>query len=213
MSQQAKTAERQREHQSEHQSSESLQGGPSGPSGRSAPRDFPSTTGRGRHSHSRQAAHAAGQSEAPLGPPWGSTGSSYDSSSRGHLHGPRAGSSPSGGRGGFGGGSGSDSSRQHHHRTGTSAPATGSSSRGSSRYGQWPPPGSSPADSSGVAPRSGSGRPGSRQGPGTLRPSGSSSGRGFSFSWPAYMDRTQLQQAMKRGQVFRCAWLVNRQGC
>jgi hypothetical protein len=32
--------------------------------------------------------------------------------------------------------------------------------------------------------------------------SGRSTGRGF--SWPAYMDRTLLQQAMKRGQLFRC---------
>jgi hypothetical protein len=227
MSQQARTAERQRDHQHDQQSSESFQGGPGGPSGRSAPRDFPSASGRGRHSHSRQP-HAAGQSEAPHAPQWGSTGSSYDSS-RGHLHGSHAppGSSPSGR--GYGGRSGSDSSRQQSHRTGTSAPTTSSSgSRGprepqgqqrsssgsGSRYGQWPPPGSSPADSGGVGPRAGSSsRSGSRQGPGMLRHS-SSSGRstGRGFSWPAYMDRTLLQQAMKRGQVFRCV-LTNAHAC
>lgn len=224
MSQQARTAERQRDHQHEQPSSEPFQGGPGGPSGRSAPRDFPSASGRGRHS--RQP-HAAGQSEAPHAPQWGSTGSSYDSS-RGHLHGSHAppGSSPSGR--GYGGRSGSDS-RQHSHRAGTSAPTSSSSgsrvsreaqgqqrsSSGSgSRYGQWPPPGSSPADSGGVGPRAGSSsRPGSRQGPGMLRHS-SSSGRstGRGFSWPAYMDRTLLQQAMKRGQVFRCV-LTNAHAC
>lgn len=63
------------------------------------------------------------------------------------------------------------------------------------RYGKWPVTGTTPP---GRSNSSGS-RPGDRQ----MSRTGSSSSGVRSFSWPAYMDRQQLQQAMKRGQVFR----------
>lgn len=164
-------------------------------SSRSAPRDFPAS-GRGRHSQGKQG-YGTSPSDAPLGPPRHS--GSYDSSR--HTAGHRSsahsyGSSPSGDAGGGG----------SYRRTNSGGGGS------SAHYGQWPPPGSSPADSGGL-PRAGgssgsSSRPGSRQGSGGLRPSsssGRSSGRNFTFNWPAYMGRSQLQQVMKRGQVFRSA--------
>eukprot|EP00882_Tetradesmus_deserticola_P011963 GHRQ01012662.1.p1 GENE.GHRQ01012662.1~~GHRQ01012662.1.p1 ORF type:complete len:222 (+),score=61.85 GHRQ01012662.1:233-898(+) len=62
------------------------------------------------------------------------------------------------------------------------------------RYGQWPAAGAAPAGS-GVGSSTGN----SRQ----------NSSKGFTFSWPAYMDREQLSHAMKRGHVFRGKFRVN----
>jgi hypothetical protein len=152
--------------------------------GRSEPRSLPSG-GRGRHNHSRQGYGATPTEHAANSP------GSYDSSRRHNLDPPPSASPAERGtyRSGIGGSSGR-------------------------RYGQWPPPGSSPADVGGL-PRSGSsggssGRPGSWQGgAGMSRHSSSSSRHGsrnastFTFNWPAYMERVQLQHAMKRGQVFR----------
>jgi hypothetical protein len=178
-------ATRPREREQQEQASETVS---TSRSSRSAPRDFPAS-GRGRHSHNRHG-YATSPSEAPVGPPRHSSGS-YDSSSRQQHHqGPRSsaqsyGSSPSGESGGF---------RRNS-----------SGGRSSTRYGQWPPPGSSPAETGGL-PRSGSsGRSTGRHGSGVLRPSPSSGqSAGRTFNWPVHMDRPQLQQAMKRGQVFRC---------
>lgn len=67
------------------------------------------------------------------------------------------------------------------------------------RYGKWPPSGSTPPGYS----RSSSSGSSSRLGDRLFSRSGSSSSGRRGFSWPTYMDRQQLQQAMKRGQVFR----------
>jgi hypothetical protein len=190
MSQRANTATRPREREQQEQAEDV----PTYSSSRSAPRNFPAA-GRGRHSLNK---HGCGTSpsEAPLHPPGHSSGS-YDSSSRQQYHqGARSsaqsyGSSPSGESGGF---------RRNS-----------SGGRSSARHGQWPPPGSSPADTGGLPWSGSSGRSTGRQGSGALRHS-ASSGRstGRTFHWPAHMDRPQLQQAMKRGHVFRCVVVQGR---
>lgn len=168
---------------------------------RSAPRDFPSHS-RPRHD---------GTAEAPTG---GS--GSYGSSSSRHMQGHHHSSSPSDRSFGK---SGSDGSRQQHQQAhhGPRPPSQAYSSSpgtqhrspgggGNPRYGQWPPQSSSPAEGGLHRAGSSSGRVSSgHRGHGGLHRSGSSSGRsgGRTFNWPAYMDRSQLQQAMKRGQVFR----------
>jgi hypothetical protein len=43
----------------------------------------------------------------------------------------------------------------------------------------------------------------SRQGGSGGQASRQGGGKGFTFNWPAYMDREQLSHAMKRGHVFR----------
>lgn len=141
---------------------------------RSAPRDFPAA-GRGRGgSHNRHGAPGT----SPAEPPQGSAHRHHDS--RRHAHG----TPPGGG---------------HHNtnrRYSSGSGGGGSSSSSSARYGQWPPPGSSPAEGAG-------GQAGARSGLRANKNAGRPAGRTFSFNWPAYMDRPQLQQAMKRGQVFR----------
>jgi len=169
---------------------------------RSAPRDFPSHSSRPRHE---------GTAEAPRG------GSGSYGSSRQHMQGHHHSSSPSDRSFRK---SGSDDSRQQHqhahHGPRPSSQAYGSSpgtqhrspgGGGNPRYGQWPPQSSSPAEGGLHRAGSSSGRVSSHRGHGGLHRSGSSSGKsgGRTFNWPAYMDRSQLQQAMKRGQVFRWA--------
>jgi len=59
------------------------------------------------------------------------------------------------------------------------------------RYGKWPNARSNANDRSGSASR---------------KDAGSAAGSlnvGRTFTWPAYMDRQQLQQGMKRGHIFR----------
>jgi hypothetical protein len=74
------------------------------------------------------------------------------------------------------------------------------------RYGQWPP---ATAGGGGAG-----GSTGSSPATGHRRPSGQHGGsRRGGFSWPAHMDRAELQQAMKRGRVFRWGvrWLAGPQ--
>eukprot|EP00879_Flechtneria_rotunda_P015976 GHRR01016709.1.p1 GENE.GHRR01016709.1~~GHRR01016709.1.p1 ORF type:complete len:971 (+),score=396.72 GHRR01016709.1:730-3642(+) len=89
--------------------------------------------------------------------------------------------------------------------TGTSpGPWQGSSLHGranSRRYGKWPPAGNSPNCNG----NSNLSRSSSQQ----LSLSRGQSSSGRCFTWPAYMDQQQLQQAMKRGQVFRAKFRAN----
>lgn len=123
---------------------------------------------------------------------------SFDTTKR--SHGRQQGTGPSSsGRRGLGS-SPADSSSS------TGAAARHSSSSGNKRYGQWPPPGSSPASGAGPNRLGSSGSSGSSSGRMRQHSSGgSSSGRHGqrTFTWPNYMDHSELQRAMKLGRVFR----------
>lgn len=65
------------------------------------------------------------------------------------------------------------------------------------RYGKWPHAGSSLNEHTSSNSR---------------KAAGSTAGGvnvGRTFTWPAYMDRQQLQQSMKRGHVFRLVWALH----
>jgi hypothetical protein len=141
-----------------------------------APRLDGAAARRAAEDHQDHASHGGNNSSSRSGPRSAPRGRGTGSNSR--RHGSREQTSASGSPGA----AVLPGSSPHQH---SSSPADRSNAMRNRRYGKWPAAGSSPAGS------------------GLASSSRQSSSKGYTFKWPAYMDRDQLGHAMKRGHVFR----------